>query len=248
VAGGVVVYSRAEAQTIDTSRMEMTQIRLDAVQMAGMVPVTNELIEDSPQTIVDIVRNGFQRAAANKRLQMLLRGTGVNEFLGVLNSPALVSVSAEAAQDSGEILYDNVVAMKAACYGDKANKVWLANWDLEAPMQKLVFTIGDSGAPVYNPSTGAEPDQLFGMPVIYTDVASALGTSGDLLLCDWSQYLHGVYGSMREAASIHVRFSEAETMFRFIWREGGAPAWDDSITPQNGSTTKSPFVALATRS
>jgi hypothetical protein len=36
--------------------------------------------------------------------------------------------------------------------------------------------------------------------------------------------------------------------FRFMLRIDGQPTWKKPLTPYQGSVTKSPFVALATRS
>ncbi len=48
--------------------------------------------------------------------------------------------------------------------------------------------------------------------------------------------------------SIHVAFLTGEQAFRWQLRHDGQPFWKKPLTPKNGSSTLSPFVALATRS
>jgi HK97 family phage major capsid protein len=68
---------------------------------------------------------------------------------------------------------------------------------------------------------------------------------GDLLLASPSQYALITKGGVQAASSIHVRFVYDETAFRFVYRVDGQPVWASSVTANDGSSTISPFVALA---
>jgi hypothetical protein len=72
-----------------------------------------------------------------------------------------------------------------------------------------------------------------------------LGTAGDLMLVNWSQYLEGTYQPLQSAESIHVRFVNNERAFRFTMRNDGAPWWRSALTPKHSSNTLSPYVRLA---
>jgi hypothetical protein len=72
-----------------------------------------------------------------------------------------------------------------------------------------------------------------------------LGTVGDLLLASPSQYVAITKGGVQSASSIHVKFDSFETAFLFVYRIDGEPLWASSVTAFDGSTTVSPFVALA---
>jgi HK97 family phage major capsid protein len=74
-----------------------------------------------------------------------------------------------------------------------------------------------------------------------------LGTVGDIILVDLSQYLLIDKGGIQTAASIHVRFVFDESCLRVILRVDGQPIWNSALTPYKGSNTLSPYVALATR-
>jgi len=78
--------------------------------------------------------------------------------------------------------------------------------------------------------------------------SATLGTVGDIILADLREYQGIEKGGIQSASSIHVRFLEGETCYRFIYRVDGQPAWNAPLTPFKGaSNTVSPFVALATR-
>ena len=62
-----------------------------------------------------------------------------------------------------------------------------------------------------------------------------------------SQYYLATKGGIQAAQSIHVRFIYDESVFRFVYRIDGQPAWSSALTPFKGSNTVSPFVGLAAR-
>jgi HK97 family phage major capsid protein len=111
--------------------------------------------------------------------------------------------------------------------------------------------VGTGGSPIYMPPGGlsASPyGTLFGRPMLPIEQASTVGTVGDILLLDPTQYIMGDKGGMQSASSVHVRFIYDESVYRFTLRTDGQPLWNSALTPAKGSNTLSPFVALATRS
>ncbi len=122
--------------------------------------------------------------------------------------------------------------------------------DIEPQLFTMSLTVGSGGVPVYMPAggvSGTPYSTLFGRPVIPLEQCQTLGTPGDIILADFSQYLLIDKGGINAASSIHVRFLYDENVFRFIYRVDGQPIWNQPVTPFKGSSTKSPFVALAAR-
>ena len=78
-------------------------------------------------------------------------------------------------------------------------------------------------------------------------LAATLGTVGDLILADWSQYQMIDKGGIKGASSMHVRFLQDEMVYKFTYRINGQPTWDAALTPYKGTNTVSPFVTLDTR-
>jgi HK97 family phage major capsid protein len=74
-----------------------------------------------------------------------------------------------------------------------------------------------------------------------------LGTVGDIILADFSQYAIVRKGGLNSASSIHVKFLTDEMTFKFSMRVNGKPMWKNVLTPAKGSNTLSPFVTLQTR-
>ena len=83
--------------------------------------------------------------------------------------------------------------------------------------------------------------------VIFTEKTEPLGSKGDILLADFSQYVIGLRSEMRFDVSIHVAFETDELLARLIERHDGQPLWDEPLTLADGVTTVSPFVVLEER-
>lgn len=241
VSGGLRVYRRAEADTVTASRMQMEQITLRANPLMGLSYASEELLTDSPVSFVAIIQAGFQDEFASKLLAERLSGTGVGEYLGVMLSPALISVSRTTSSD---FVYADAVNMMSRSYGF-SRAVWIMNHSVIPKLATLALEVGAGGGPVFVKSAvESMPSSLFGRPVFFSEYLAALGSAGDVLLCDWSQYIEGLYQPLNSAESIHVRFVNNERAFRFTARNDGAPWWRSVLTPKNGSTL-SPYVTLA---
>ena len=83
--------------------------------------------------------------------------------------------------------------------------------------------------------------------MIFTEKVPVLGTVGDIMLCDFSQYSIGLRAEVSLDRSQHVGFTRDTTYYRATLRADGRPTWPSAMTPKNGGDTLSPFVTLATR-
>jgi len=181
----------------------------------------------------------------------IINGTGAGQPLGVMNSPCLISVAKEAGQAAATIVAENVIKMHARLWGgSRNNAVWLINQDIEPQLHTMSLAVGTGGIPVYMPAGGLSQSPygtLYGKPVIPVWQCQTLGTKGDIIFADLSQYLLAEKGGIDAASSIHVRFVYDETAFRFVMRVDGQPWWNSALTPYKGTQTQSPFVVLDTR-
>ena len=170
-----------------------------------------------------------------------------------MGSDALVTVDKEGGQDAATIQYENVAKMWSRCWGpSRKNAVWLINQDAETELNSMTLPIGTGGVAPFLPASGISGlpySTLFGRPIVPCEHCQTLGTTGDIVLADFSQYVLAEHTrGLQSASSIHVRFLYNETAFRFTLRADGQSAWASALTPKNGSNTLSPFVALQTRS
>jgi len=86
------------------------------------------------------------------------------------------------------------------------------------------MTVGLGGVATYLPPGGlsqAPYGTLFGRPVIPIEQCQTMGTVGDIILADMSEYILIDKGGIQNASSIHVRFVNDETCFRFVYRVDG---------------------------
>lgn len=251
VSGGFTVSRRAETTAPTSSRGEIEKVTLKAGTLMGLAYATEELLTDSPISFIAIIQAGFASQFAFHMLHEKLFGLGGNEYIGAAAAGNLSRITVTR-DTSTRILGTDVIAMRARCWG-YGSAIWIANQDCFGELMRLGAAAYDAQAAT--PLTGSNalfvqsmredlPDMLLGRPVFFSESAETLGTTGDLLLANWSQYLEGLYQPLQSAESVHVRFSNHERTFKFWLRNAGAPWWRAALTPRESSTTLSPFIAL----
>jgi HK97 family phage major capsid protein len=253
VSGGFLVYRRPEAAAITPSRMQMEEIMLHAESLVGAAYATEELLTDSVISFVAIIEAGFRDQFAHKILSEKLRGLGGSQLLGILtalDASSLGPTVAVTRTTTSTLDALDVVNMRAQCWGfDQA--IWIANHDCYPNLSKAAIVVLSGSTPagivsIYQPSLQeGRPDMLLGRPIFYSEYASTLGSAGDLILGNWSQYLEGLYQPLQSAESVHVRFLNHERTFKFWLRNCGAPWWRTALTPNQSTTKLSPFVVVA---
>lgn len=252
VHGGIEFKWLDEEGTKTETRPKFGKIQLRLKKVAGLVYASDEILEDSPISLEPLLTRMFSDALAWQLDEVFINGSGAGRPLGVLNAPCLISVTKEEGQDADTIQYENIVKMYARMW-DKTNATWMVNDDTFQQLASMSLSVGTAGAPVWLPAGGASGkpfDTLFGKPLIFTEHCQKLGDEGDVLFCDWSQYLVGQKsgGGMKFASSIHLKFDADQTAFRFVFRVDGQPWWPEAMTPRYATThTLSPFVTLAAR-
>jgi len=243
--GGVQTFWEGESDELKESKPKFRTMDLSLKKLTGLCYATDELLEDS-SALESVLREAFAEEFAFRIDDAILNGSGVGEPLGILNSGSVVKVPKETNQ-SDKITVENILNMWNRIWvRSRANSFWYINQEIEPLLYKL--KIGDT--PVYLPAGGISEkpySSLFGRPIIPLEQCSAAGEVGDIVLADVGQYLMIDKGGIKQASSIHVRFSYDEQVFRFIYRVDGQPLWNRTLTPYKGSNSVSPFVALAKR-
>lgn len=245
VSGGFRVYRRAQTVDAQLSRVEHEQVTLTANIETGAAAATEEIINDSPESFIAIIQGGMSDEYVAAKMNERINGSGVGERQGILNTPCLITVDAEAEQDADTIVVENIDNMAARCWR-YMQAVWLANPTTRPQLRGLVRNVGTGGVtvPYFTQENGQE--YLDGRPIFFTEFAPALGDLGDLILGVWSEHLDGTYQSEQFAESMHARFLANERVFRFNRRNDGQWWWRSALTPKNGDTL-SPAVVLAAR-
>ena len=250
--GGIVIKRTAEKGSKSATKPTFGTLSLTLHKLTGLVYVTDELLSDSVISIEPIIKATFGQAIAFTQDYDFLRGTGVNQALGVFNAgnPALIPVAIEAGQDADTILFENIINMWSRMYpAGHAKAVWVANINTFPQLAAMTMDVGAGGVPVWMPAGGVSglPYQtLMGRPLLFTEKMATLGNLYDIGLADFSQYMIGEKGGLQFASSMHVAFVEDEMCFRFVMRYDGQPWWLSTLQPIVGATL-SPFITLAAR-
>lgn len=248
--GGIRGYWVAEAGTLTASQPRFKQMEWNLKKLAALLYVTSELLQDTT-ALAGRAQTWAAKELSFLRDDAILNGGGAGTPLGILSSTALVSVAKETGQAAATLVYNNIVKMWARMWAPaRAKAVWFINQDIESQLYLMDFPVGTGGVPVFLPPGGASTSPystLFGRPVIATEFNATLGTVGDIVLADMSEYLLIEKGGVRGDVSIHVQFLTDQEAYRWIMRLDGQPMWQTPLTPFKGTATLSPFVALDSR-
>lgn len=238
--GGIDVGYVGEGEEPDESDPKFTTIPLKAKEIAGSVDIPNTLLRDSPQSMEALLSGsgGFGGAMAWQEEWGALRDKGGKQMLGILNSPAKIEVSRATPSD---FTFPDAVTMATRMILS-GTPMWLMS---QSVMTKLYQMKDAANRYIWQPSavTG-KPDTLLGYPIKWTEKLPALGTTGDVVLVDWSWYLLGDRQSITFDMSRESQFKKRLTTFMAIESIDGQPWLQSKIKLADGSTTVSPFVIL----
>lgn len=246
--GGVRGYWTDEAAAFTASTMKIRQVQLNLSKLTALLYATGELMADAPALGARAVQ-GFGSEIQFKTEDAFFEGDGSGKPRGIKSHAGTISITKETGQVANTIVYENILKMWARMR-NRSNSVWMINQDIEQELNNMSISVGTGGHAVYLPAGGlsvAPFATLMGRPVIPIEFASTLGTTGDIMLCDWSAYEAIDKGSPKQDSSIHVRFLFDEEVFRAIYRVDGKPLYNSPLTPFKGTTTTAHFIQLATR-
>lgn len=243
VFGGFTGAWLGEAETATRETPTLRQIELNAHKLALFAAASSELVADAPGFEDDLARAmsktiGFYSDAA------FISGTGAGQPLGVLNDPALISISSSAG--AGSIVGDDLPKMLArlhpACY---KRAVWVVSSEA---LGVLWILKNDEGDYLFRPSETGAGGVLLGLPVVVSEHCARVGTVGDVILADFSQYVVGLRREIVLERTNAASWTTDEIDYRVILRVDGMGSWQSALTPKNSGDTLSWAVAIATRS
>lgn len=250
--GGFEAGWRQELGTMSReSKLKLREVKIEPHELYVFVPVTDKLLRNNPIGLEqELLARG--RAEIMFRLNAaIMAGTGAGQPLGIMRSGALISVAKTSGQAADTITKANVDAMfSRLAASHRSRAIWTINQDCEPEVENLSAIVGNGGVPVYLPPGGyteAPNARLKGRPIFPTEFNETLGDLGDIVFADFGAYLLGTRGTEETAASMHLRFDQAQTVFRIRFEADGQPWVNAPLTPYKGTTTVSPFVALAAR-
>lgn len=253
VFGGITTYWTEEGAALTASSATFGRVVLDAKKLTAYCEVPSELVADSVMAFEAFINQKFPMALAFSEDVKFMTGTGVGEPLGFISCPASISVTKQTGQATNTIVWENIAGMFARMLPSALpNACWIASIDTFPQLATMALSVGTGGSAIWignlqQPGSAAPPVSILGRPVIFTEKASKLSTTGDINFVDLSYYLIGDRQMMTAASSQDYKFGNDLTAYRFIERLDGRPWIMSAITPENGGPSLSPFVQLQTR-
>lgn len=252
---GLQLLWSAEATLLAEQQARTRESLLSAKKASIFVRVSTELVEDSPNFDRQL-RAAITKAVAVGLDVAFTSGTGAGLPLGILNAAGKIEVAKETSQVAATVNLTNLVKMLGrltpAAY---PRAIWMVHPTVLPQLYGMTVTIrnqantenvGGSAAGVTQSADGTL--RIFGIPVAVTDACSVVGTAGDIVLADLSQYVIGLRADARIERSTERYFDTDEIAFRLVLRIDGQPIAAAATRLRDGTNTVSPFVTLATRS
>jgi HK97 family phage major capsid protein len=241
IYGGVVVAAVAEAGTKGETDVRFKEVSLEPTEVAGWIRVSDKLLRNWAAAS-SVLSTQLRKAINGWEDYRFLRGTGMAEPLGIINSPAKVNVTR---QTASQVTWQDIRVMYSRMkFG--GNPVWIASQTI----LPYLMNIADGGShnlfvTAFAGAAQPVPPTLLGIPILFADRSPALGTEGDLVLADCSYYLIKNGSGPFVEASPHVYFTSNQTVIKAFWNVDGKP-WLSQPIGLEGSTanTVSPFVVL----
>lgn len=240
--GGVVARWMEEATTLNETEPNLKQVDLTNYELSGYSKVSNTLLADAAVGLEAFLMQIFSRAIAWYEDYGFLRGNGVAKPLGVLSWAGVVSTTRTTTNQYKLADVANQYA-RLLPGGDRGSIAWVIHPTVLA--QLIQMTGGDNVIFLGNDLNRQPTMKILNYDVVVSEKLPALGTAGDVLLCDFQQYLIGDRQQVEIAFSEHVAFLTNQAVWRFVSRVGGMPWLRDKVTLADGSSTLSPVVAVA---
>jgi len=220
-----------EEETATPVTPKLRLVTLTAKKLAVFINISRECISDS-LTLGQQLGPTMVRSLAYSLDAAIISGNGAGRPLGILNSPSRIQVGRAVAN---QISFADIRALYVRLHpGFLKNARWLVSPSAVAQLLQLA----DAGShALWVQSAGPSvPPTLLGLPVGISEKCSALGTEGDIILCDLSQFGYG----LRE--DIVIERSEAPcwvqdlVSLRALCRCDGQALMDSVITPASGDS------------
>jgi HK97 family phage major capsid protein len=233
VQAGVTGAYQGEIGKIATQQQALGQLSLSAKKLAVLIPVSNDLINDTSGRVNAIIVRDLGQGLSLREDLAFLRGDGQNNTpVGIRNAiPAGNVLAASSGLEASPTLAEVLNKLRAKVLGANvsgANLGWAFNADFEASLYGKLTT---TGAYVYRDEMDA--GRLMGYPFKRTtQIASNYSTTlTEVYFGDWSEFVIGetdtirvdtsTEGSYWDGSAWVSAFGTDQTLIRGIARHDG---------------------------
>lgn len=239
--GGIEMQWIGEGKPKPEVDFDLILVTLEPVECAGYVTITDKLLRNDAGAATVFFNKVFREAIFDAEDFEFLCGTGVGGPLGIMNSDCRIEVARDTSMD---FKFADIAAMISKFYVTNWNRgLWVINLSV---LPKLVTMEDTAGHLIY---TGGNiekrlPPSILGIPVRFTGRTPTLGSTGDVMLCNFEYYLIKNGSGPFVQASEHVKFVENRTVVKAFYNVDGQPWLNNPLILRDGITEVSPFVVL----
>ena len=223
--GGVRVYCVAEGVAKTPFVSKITQATASLKKLCAVNYVTDELLQDNT-AFESFIRMNVGKAFAWTLDNEIINGT-LTVCTAIVNNPATAEQTfAGAAPTAAEI---------SLMYAKNLNRT-RAEWYISGNQYATLISLATTGTfPLFQPNYAVSPlGTLLGRPINVIEQGGVATDESSFMFLDLSDYLLVSKGGIAEATSIHVKFLEDETAFRWTGRFGGIPLMASTVTMPDG--------------
>jgi len=233
--GGVRLYSPDEGVAKTAFKQAYTQVDISLGKLAAVNYVTDELLQDRT-ALRSFIQGNVGSAFAWVIDDDIINGTTNTAMQEIENNAATVQFTVAGDNPTAKELAGMYASMAPA-------SINRAEWYMSLAQYVAIMQLeSTSGVKLVQPSYEVSAyGTLFGRPISVIEQAGSAADDTSLMFLDLSQYQVIKKGGIDEATSIHVKFLEDETAFRWTMRIGGAPKIASAVTLPSGDVV-SPFV------
>lgn len=242
-AAGITAENTAEEAALTETDAAFGMLQYKIFKIGGFTYMSNELGADSAFNIEALLGRMFGRATNSKKEQQILRGNGVGQMLGILNSAAAIPVTPAT---NNVFAYVDAVSMDSHFFSESGGSpVWIIH---PGVMNEIaVMETSGGGAAWVSNMPGPLPNMLLGHPIIKSQHMPYFvgATGGDrVILADLNQYILFNRSGLTVEVSTDFAFTTDRDTWRFKERIDGKP-WLPDVVPTAGpddAFNLSPFV------
>lgn len=159
---------------------------LGSNKLGKIIPVSEELLNDSDFDLVGIINRSFARSFAEAEESAFVIGDGSDKPTGFLVDAIVGVTTASASAIIADELLDLFYALKV---GYRSKATWLLNDSTEKALRKIKN--GTTGDYMWQPGlTASQPNTLLGRPIAYSDyIPTITNAAKTLAFGDFSEYM-----------------------------------------------------------
>jgi HK97 family phage major capsid protein len=245
-SSGVTATKTAEGSAITASKPAVKKINIVMHNVKSMVPVSNESLRDIP-FLSSYVQRKMAQKIRWKVENYVVNGTGMDEPLGILNAPGLLSVSSDISSSTTVLGAEDLFVLAASGIG--SGSFWITHPLVRAQLWSLKSD-ATAGYPLYVMDARQSPTgALLGEPLFVSEAAKPYNTAGDIIRASPEGYVLAFEaGGVQQAVSLEFGFDQDLTCFRATLRMGGAPTLAGTVLRADATNYTSNLCVLAARS